>query len=298
MNIKQAKEIPIESFLDKVGHQPTSIKNDDVWYLSPFRDEKTASFVVSRKLNKWHDLGGAGAEKSGDLVDCVRLMFGGSVSDALKRLSADFPCVEAHQKPRPPRFAAKEQPKKSLELVTAERISKPALHCYLRDRGINPDIAKQYLKQVNFTVGNNPKTQYALGFANDVGGYEVRSSIFKGFVGTTKTLTSINLEAGRKVVVFEGFFDFLSFLTHQQIQDLKSSAIILNSTTQDRKAKEILSSIPFEKAYFFLDNDVTGRKTRDFLAQNLPYPTTDKSSIYKNFKDYNDLIMNKNADAH
>ena len=248
-------------------------------------------------MNKWHDLGGAGAEKSGDLIDCVRLMYGGTVSDALKKLDSDFPSMKTHQKPQLT-TTTKEQPKKSLKLVTAEKITKPALHCYLHERHINPNIAKKHLKQINFTIGNNSKTQYALGFVNDAGGYEVRSSIFKGFVGTKKTLTSINLKAGNKIIVFEGFFDFLSFLTHQQIQNLQSSAIILNSTAQERKAKEILKTIPFEKAYFFLDNDNTGRKTRDFLAHNLPYPTTDKSTIYANFKDYNDMIMNRGTIAH
>ncbi len=44
-------------YLQKLGYQPQKIRNNDYWYLSPLRDEKTASFKVNRKLNAWYDFG-------------------------------------------------------------------------------------------------------------------------------------------------------------------------------------------------------------------------------------------------
>ena len=33
-------------YLSKLGYQPAKIKNNDYWYLSPLREERTPSFKV------------------------------------------------------------------------------------------------------------------------------------------------------------------------------------------------------------------------------------------------------------
>lgn len=54
------------NYLSSLGHEPSKTKNRDHWYLSPLREEKTPSFKVNQKLNRWcdHDLG-----KGGNLID-------------------------------------------------------------------------------------------------------------------------------------------------------------------------------------------------------------------------------------
>lgn len=42
-------------YLKTLGFKPEKIRNNDYWYLSPLREEKTASFKVNRKLNAWYD---------------------------------------------------------------------------------------------------------------------------------------------------------------------------------------------------------------------------------------------------
>jgi hypothetical protein len=50
-----------------------------------------------------------------------------------------------------------------------------------------------------------------LGFKNDSGGYELRSEFFKGS-NSPKDITAFK-NRGKKVAAFEGFFDFLSFIS-------------------------------------------------------------------------------------
>ena len=47
MNIKDAKQIRIVEYLRIIGYSPVNVKGHQYWYLSPFRDEKTASFKVN-----------------------------------------------------------------------------------------------------------------------------------------------------------------------------------------------------------------------------------------------------------
>ena len=53
MNVKQAKEIPVEKVLERMGYLPQKISGYDLFFLSPFRLEKTPSFHLNTKKNKW-----------------------------------------------------------------------------------------------------------------------------------------------------------------------------------------------------------------------------------------------------
>lgn len=51
MNIEEAKRIPLEDFLRRLGFTPVKRQGDSLWYRSPFREERTPSFKVSLSLN-------------------------------------------------------------------------------------------------------------------------------------------------------------------------------------------------------------------------------------------------------
>ena len=68
MNIEQSKKLSIIDFLDKENVTLKKKKGNAYWYLSPFRDEKTASFKVSKKENLWYDYA---IKEGGDLVELV-----------------------------------------------------------------------------------------------------------------------------------------------------------------------------------------------------------------------------------
>ena len=57
MNIGQAKQIDLVDYLASLGYNPAKIKREEYWYLSPLREERTASFKVDRRQNVWYDHG-------------------------------------------------------------------------------------------------------------------------------------------------------------------------------------------------------------------------------------------------
>src|SRR3954463_15840099 len=83
ISISEARQMDIVEYLEKLGYQPEKIRNNDYWYLSPLRDEKTASFKVNRKLNAWYD---HGIGRGGNIIDFGLLYHGCTVSELLPRL--------------------------------------------------------------------------------------------------------------------------------------------------------------------------------------------------------------------
>ena len=83
MNTTQAREILIEKVLQNLGCEPTKSNENESWYLSPLRIEKTASFKLNRKINRWFD---HGEQKGGNVIDLVIEKFGFSVNEALSYL--------------------------------------------------------------------------------------------------------------------------------------------------------------------------------------------------------------------
>jgi hypothetical protein len=85
--------------------------------------------------------------------------------------------------------------------------------------------------------------------------------------------------------------DFLAFLTHHNITNYQSSAIILNSVMLKKEGLEVLKSKKFSKAYFFLDNDKIGKQAFEYLSENIDFEYVDKSNTYKGFNDYNEFLI-------
>ena len=64
MELEQIRQISLVGFLEGMGHVPVSRKGNDVWFRSPFRNERTASFKVDTQRNIWFDFG---LGKGGDI---------------------------------------------------------------------------------------------------------------------------------------------------------------------------------------------------------------------------------------
>ena len=79
-----AKQFDLVDYLASLGHEPQKVRNQDYWYLSPFREEKTPSFKINRRFNVWYD---HGTGKGGDLIDFGTQYHKCSVSELLARLS-------------------------------------------------------------------------------------------------------------------------------------------------------------------------------------------------------------------
>ncbi|WP_297097543.1 CHC2 zinc finger domain-containing protein, partial [uncultured Draconibacterium sp.] len=88
MNISEAKQIPIESYLSRIGINPDRRDNHKhwLWYCSPIRGEKVPSFKVDQRLNLWYD---HGAGTGGSILDLVIAMNDTDITGAVKILSGE-----------------------------------------------------------------------------------------------------------------------------------------------------------------------------------------------------------------
>jgi DNA primase len=278
LSIQKAKAMDMVDYLSRLGYKPAKVKSDDYWYLSPLRDEKTPSFKVNRKLNRWYD---HGLGKGGNLIDFAILHQNCTIGEFLQKLNGDF---SFHQ----PIFHQPNELKteKKLNVLQEFSISSFALLRYLEQRRIPIDIADQFCREIRYEL--NDKIYYGIGFKNDSGGYEIRNPYFKTS-SSPKDITTIKNKA-KEAVVFEGFFDFLSFIAiHKNQPATESNFVILNSVSFFEKARPFMEQHEIIRLY--LDRDTTGQNYSHY-ALSLRNKYKYESKLYEHHKDFNDWMMN------
>ncbi len=269
----QAREIDMVDYLAKVGHLAQRIRDKDYWYLSPLRNEKTASFKVNRKINRWYD---HGIGKGGNLIDFALLYHNCKINEWLQSLTGSF---LAHQLSP---VTNQLKTGKAITLIDEFTLSSPALLNYLKQRNISFSAAHLFCIEVSYKF--REKMYYGIGFKNDFGGFEIRNSFYKNS-SSPKGITTIK-NAVKKVAVFEGFFDFLSFITLTENNGSTDySFCILNSLSFFETARTFLEE--HHSIHLFLDNDNAGRNCTKY-ALKLHSKYIDGSNLYKGFKDFNE----------
>jgi len=286
---KQANERDMVDFLQTLGYQSQKIRGNDYWYHSPLRQEKTPSLKVNRKLNVWYD---HGMGKGGNLVDFGVLFHGCTVTEFLQKLEEKTVLNFSFHPRHPPSQNLPDAGENRLIVRDANPLTSPALCWYLKQRNIEPELAKQYLKEVSFEL--HGKRYTALGFENNSGGFELRNEHFKGS-SSPKDVTLID-EKCENISVFEGCFSFLSYLSlsrnkeHEKGMHLPEghhSFLILNSLSFLEKSRSIMENHASIRLY--LDRDAAGlRATQEALKWSHKY--SDKSCLYNGHKDLNDFL--------
>ena len=133
----------------------------------------------------------------------------------------------------------------------------------------------------------NNKNGQALGFKNDKGGYELRSPSFKGS-SAPKSVTSIG-NGAPDLIVFEGFFDFLSYCTiYKNHPSAAADFLILNSTAFFEKSRPLMDS--HAQVRLFLDNDQTGQNCIQKALTWSPF-YKNESVLYSGYKDLNEWTI-------
>ena len=229
------------------------------------------------------------AGKGGNIIALAKELYcSDSLPYLLNRIAEQTPHV------RPVSFSfPQRRTEPSFQHLEVRDLTHPALLRYLEGRGINIELAKRECKELHFT--NNGRPFFAIGFPNMAGGYEVRNSFFKGCIAP-KDITHIRQqgEPREKCLVFEGFMDYLSFLTLRMkncptMPDLdRQDYVILNSTVNVPKAIDVL--YPYERIHCMLDNDEAGRKAYRELERKFAGRIRDFSDNYKGHKDLNDYL--------
>lgn len=280
VSCEEARQIDMVSYLSSLGYEPVRIRNLDYWYLSPLRQEKTPSFKVNRKLNRWYD---HGLGKGGNLVDFAILYSDCTVGEFLGKIN---PSLFVHQPALLHSEGRKKEKEPCITILREHTLTSFILLRYLYQRRIPVSIAERFCKELVYTL--NGRTYFAIGFKNNAGGYELRNSFFKGS-STPKDISTI-VAGTNEVDVFEGFFDFLSFRTiHQNQPPAKTSTVVLNTLSFFEKARPFMEQHDIVNLY--LDRDESGQNYTQY-ALSLSGKYQDKSDLYKHHKDLNDWMMN------
>lgn len=268
-NCKQVNSWQLLEVLISLGHLPKKQNEKEAWFLSPFGIETEASFKLDKRQNIWY-LYSEGI--GGNNIDFLKKYFNYSINEILSWAS-EKSFSSFHQQT--------EIVKPNYSITEVAEIQNWNLKKYLFERGLTQRSFK-FLKEIKFTINN--KKLYAVGFENLSGGWELRNSFYKGSL--LKKDISVIKNYSDRVVVFEGFFDALSYIEFQE--KLKEDILILNSISMLNKAKNYLQN--YSEILLFLDNDPAGKKTKDELLSSFSN-AVDYSFMYKDYKDFNEFLV-------
>ena len=290
MDIQTTKQIRIADYLHSLGYSPVKQQGINLWYKSPLREETEASFKVNTERNQWYDFA---LGKGGNIIALAQELYcSNHVPYLLQRIEEQTPHIRpdsfsfGKQSSSEPRF-------QQLEIVP---LSSPALLSYLQERRINTELAKRECSEARFT--HNGKRYFAIAFPNGSGGFEVRNRYFKGCIAP-KEISHIR-QAGKArttCYVFEGFMDYLSFLTLRQescpnYPELDGQDyIVLNSVSNVNKALYPLGN--YERIHCFFDNDHAGLEALRQIRMEYGRERylRDASQIYRGCKDLNEYLQ-------
>ncbi|MCH5335397.1 MAG: toprim domain-containing protein [Alistipes sp.] len=273
--IQDIKRLSIRDYLHLRGIDPKYGNVRYGFYHSPLRSERTPSFKVDYVQNLWYDFG---TGEGGSIIDLVMRLEHCTFTQAVERLGKNDHIPAVIAQPLPPASA--------LQVLSDSPLAHPALLDYLTVRAIDPAIAAAYCREVRYTVSD--KLRFAIGFPNDAGGWELRSARFKGS-SRPKYITIID-NGSDTAVVFEGFMDFLAYLTLKRADRLTVDAAVLNSVVNLPKALPFLQR--HATVHTFMDNDDAGQQATDAIIRRLSEcEVIDHSCFYRSHKDVNDYLL-------
>ena len=264
---------------------------------SPFRDERTPSFSVKPGSSVWFDFGSG---EGGGALDLVCLLAGCSRAegmDILAEINRVYPILVQQIRHSHPE-AKKTDPAVNIIKVDQTFTSRKLIE-YAESRGISKEILDRNCQQVLYSLSYRPNVKVmAIGFMNDNGGYSLRNSSKKisssSFISTIKG----SADAQGRIYVFEGFFDYLSFLAIRKELTIAESVCVLNGVGNVSHALKVLEGYP--DVNLFLDNDEAGRKCRDIIREHLTgggssVNVCDLSAVYGRHKDLNSMLCSDSS---
>jgi len=278
-DLTRAKSIDIEYFLSKNGIKPKRESSSRAYYLSPFRDESSPSFIVYKDENRFYDWG----EKwGGDVIDIASRIWACNTSEAIKKLLGEDEIPLYHKRPS----IIERMP--GIEILgQRDTITNEALIEYMEKiRCVPIDVINRYCKEVTFQFPNSRyATHYGVGIENDVGGFTLRSTWFKGSTAPAgvKTVKTANTD---ECFLFEGFLDFMSYVV--MWGEPEHTVIILNSTVFVHMMLDFLQGM--DKVHAYVDNDNAGNIAIDELISN-SVNVVDHRHVFADYTDLNEKLQ-------
>ena len=288
-DLSAIKRYPIVEYLERKGIKPVRRTPAYALYRSPLRAETHPSFKVDTEKNLWIDYAEG---RGGSIIDLCMRLEGCTLSEAIRRLGQNAPDNGTYSSRNG--FAPdNSQPVMAVNgarrLIEISDTLPPHLQDYLtKVRCINLGKAMPFLKCISYEVRG--QRYQAIGFANLSGGYELRDNhSFKGTIAP-KDITPIFTDRAEPVCIFEGFMDFLSFLSMKE--EIINRCLVMNSVSNVARTAHYLNDHNLTHIRAFLDNDDAGRRTvQEFVRAG--FKVEDMSVYYRNFKDLNEFHVSR-----
>ena len=288
-DLSRIKRYPIVEYLERKGIKPVRRTAAYALYCSPLREETHPSFKVDTEKNLWIDYGEG---RGGSIIDLCMRMEGCTLSEAIRRLGQNAP-VNGTYSSLNDFVPNNSQPVMAVNgarrLIEISDTLPPHFQEYLtKVRCINLEKARPFLKCISYEVRG--RRYQAIGFANLSGGYELRDDkTFKGTIAP-KDITPIFTDRAEPVCIFEGFMDFLSFLSMKE--EITNHCLVMNSVSNVARTIRYLNDRHLTHIRAFLDNDEAGRRAvQDFIKAG--FHVEDMNIHYKDFKDLNDFHVSR-----
>ena len=147
MDIQTAKQIGIAEYLHSLGYSPVRRQGGNLWYKSPLREETEASFKVNTERNLWYDFA---TGKGGNIIALAAELY---ASDHVPYLLEMIARQAPHVRPVSFSFGGQTLSQPSFRQLEVMPLSSPALFSYLRERGINTELAKRECREVHYLRG-------------------------------------------------------------------------------------------------------------------------------------------------
>ena len=278
------KRYSIVEYLERKGIKPLRRTPSYAMYRSPLREETHPSFKVDTEKNLWIDYAEG---RGGSVIDLCMRLEGHTLSEAIRRLGQNAPVNGTYS------FLNDFVPNNSQPVMAvngARRLIEisDTLPSHFQEyltkvRCINLEKAMPFLKCICYEVRG--RLYQAIGFANLSGGYELRDNkTFKGTIAP-KDITPIFTDRAEPVCIFEGFMDFLSFLSMKE--EIINHSLVMNSVSNVARTIRYLNDRHLTHICAFLDNDEAGRRAvQDFIKAG--FHVEDMNIHYKDFKDLNE----------
>ena len=285
------KRYSIVEYLESKGIKPVRKTAAYALYCSPLRAETHPSFKVDTEKNLWIDYGEG---RGGSIIDLCMCMEGCTLSEAIRRLGQNASLDAAYGLSKEKSDIDTSpvtpwQPSGARRLIEISDTLPPHFQEYLtKVRCINLEKAMPFLKCISYEVRG--RRYQAIGFANLTGGYELRDDkTFKGTIAP-KDITPIFTDRAEPVCIFEGFMDFLSFLSMKE--EIINHCLVMNSVSNVARTIRYLNDRHLTHIRAFLDNDEAGRRAvQDFIKAG--FHVEDMNIHYKDFKDLNDFHVSR-----
>jgi hypothetical protein len=306
MNIDQAKSIRIDDFLENLGYICDKKTAGRKWFR--FRDEKTASFVVSKDGGAFFD---HGTGEYGNIIDVAKKEANtDSVSEALKfiesKVGSEYTFTVRQTLPVQPT-----EPYYSIaydaefSIYKGRYLSQAAI--YLKDRrGILPEAFYPYLRDIfHVSKPDQKKPFYGFGLPNVAGGFECRTYFqgrwHKRSVGP-KDVTAFY--ADREHAPWHCFYSMMDFGTFLTVDNppigvynyliINGDGLVGHSETPDRPevfgaAERYLETVEPGHMIHYPHTDLSGQRAYqrmlDFTVGK-GWAGGDRAHLYDGFKDW------------